>query len=200
MRTPGFRGSAGGLCAGHGGGDEQGTRSWPAGNRSAPRDSHSQAWPATMPYGMPTPWARVLEQRASTLGDFAARRQRLEGQHDQRVAGQHGQRLAIGPVHRGAAAAHGASSKQGRSSCTSDAQCSSSMATAAASESVGVIVATGHWPRPGTAWGGCVHRQGTPHGGWRRQLGWAAGCLAGRNCLCEGLFNAGDGFQADSPW
>ena len=81
-------------------------RSWPDGSsRDRPAGSHSQAWPATMPYGAPTARPTISDQGASRGGGRAvAARQGLEGQHDQRIARQHRQRLAEGAVHRRLAA------------------------------------------------------------------------------------------------
>ena len=73
----------------------------------------------------------------------AACGQRLEGQHDQRVAGQHRDALAEGACTEGTPRRVAASSKQGRSSCTSEAQCSSSMAAGGGVGQRRVVVAAG---------------------------------------------------------
>ncbi len=105
---------------------------------------------------------RRQPRRLPRTGD----RERLERQHDQRVAGQHRQPLAEGACTEGRPRRVAASSKHGRSSCTSEAQCSSSIAAAAAS------VAPGRRRRrrgrpPGTSAGGCGRPPETPRGAWQ---------------------------------
>ena len=156
--------------------------------------SHSQAWPATMP-------SRHADRRGrrSAAADSQplraqrqAARQRLEGQHDQRVAGQHRQPLAEGPVHRGLAAPQvGASSKQGRSSWTSEAQCSSSIAAAAASDARRVVVAAGaRRRRQAEPAAGCARRRETPHGAAPSpSRGGQPGCLGAQRAAVQGLLD-----------
>jgi hypothetical protein len=134
-----------------------------AGSRAARRAARTpRPGRRRCPTGMPTPrrWSTAPGPGAAASG---RPRPRLERQHDQRVAGEHGERSPKAACTDGGRGA-GASSKQGRSSCTSDAQCSSSMAAAAASASAGRRRRR-PGPRPGTAAGGCAHRRETRRGG-----------------------------------
>ena len=94
----------------------------------------------------------------------------LEGEDDERVAGENSEGLTKGAMDgRLATAAVSASSKQGRSSWTREAQCRSSMAAAAAiGDGRGIVAAGGGngEAKPG-ADAGAAREHGVAHGGPR---------------------------------
>ena len=107
--------------------------------RAARSASHSQAWPATMPRGAPT---RARDDARSARPVRGARRE-ARGRGSRKRARSARRRPAPRAVRRtrhaprACRAGWSASSKQGRSSCTSEAQCSNSIAAAAASAASG---------------------------------------------------------------
>jgi hypothetical protein len=94
-RTPGPRVDSGRGSTRRRGGDEQGAGLGAMVTGTSTTGSDSQAWPAAIPMGAPTPSATTRSSPAGDARDPSPGRARdLEGSDDQRVPGQHGNLLA----------------------------------------------------------------------------------------------------------
>ena len=136
------------------------SRSWPDDIPPAGTEgSLSHAWPATMPWGAPT--ARATVESSGTSRSGAAAPARASVSKARTISASPASTASGSPKARwteGLPRRMAALSKQGRSSCTSEAQWSSSMAAAAASASSGALAAarlgdgeTETGPHPGAA-------------------------------------------------